>query len=195
MRSKKFLFWGVMTLAVTGGAQAWATSTSFNLSKGYVELNIPENWQTTKDFFGMPLQILGPMESGGRPVIAVTPTGIAVDKMDGKVLGKDQKDYSAGREKWLAKYSGKSIEYFPYKEEKWPDGSVAHSIGYRYQIGANEFTERSYFVVCSGKLFHLKTLLRKAHESAYGSTVSGIVKSFRCTKSGATTASASGLGE
>jgi hypothetical protein len=195
MRSSKILFWGTMALAIGGMAQAWAATTSFNLSRGYVELNVPENWQTTKDLFGMPLQILGPFENGSRPVIAITPTGIAVEKLDANKIAKEQKDYSAGRQKWLSKYGGKAIEFYPYKEEKWGNGTVVHSIGYRYQLAGNEFSERSYFAICSGKLYHLKTLLRKAHETAYGDAVNGIVKSFRCTKSGATTASASGIGE
>jgi hypothetical protein len=159
---------------------AHAKIEKFDFKEGKVRFDLPTTWQAARNFFGVPLMLLGPQKGDRRPVISVVPTGIAGVSFDSASLKKDQEGYKKGRENWLTKLGGKSVEYYPYQNPKWKNTEEVHTIGYRYAVGEKEFSEMSYYVVCGGRLFQFKTVLSKTHEKIYSSVVDGIMRSFSC---------------
>ncbi len=164
---------------------AHSKPTSFNLNRGAVTIDVPVDWQSAPDLFGMPLVLLGPDNGERRPVITLTPTGIENLNYDPKGLKNDQAGYKNGREKWLSKHNGKAVKFFPYENIKSKDSKQTgvtdiHKIGYEYQISGKEFIEESYFVTCKNKLYHLKSVLNKKHEKQFSKIIKDIIGSFSC---------------
>ena len=152
----------------------------FLLEKGLVVINLPAGWQASKNLFGIPLTLLGPSDSGGRPIVSFTPTGINDLKFDQKSLEQNYAEYKSGREAWLNSKSGKSLEYFPYITDKRNDGVEWHRVGYSYELSEVKFLEYSYYILCGGQLFNAKTLLRQGHEKKYIKDTEEIIRSFEC---------------
>jgi hypothetical protein len=151
---------------------------SYDIDGAKFSMPVKSGWQDPEDLFGMPLTILGPEQDGARPVITVTPTTVA-PSFDSKKLA-DDREYKEGREAWLAKKGGKAIRYFPYAAEKWGKSVEVHSMGYEYTLNDHQFSEKTYFAMCKGKLFHLKSLIRQDQEKEFGEAVEATVRGFTC---------------
>ncbi len=154
----------------------------FTLSGAKVSIEVPAQWQALPDYLGVPLMMMGPELGGGRPVISLTPTGKSYPTLKPNELDRNQGDYRDGREAWLSRRGGRSLAYLPFRSEKIGT-SEFNSIGYRYVLGPdlkNEYVEASVYVVCRGKLYHLSTLMRAAHENQYSTQIDRVVRSFAC---------------
>lgn len=152
----------------------------FQLNRGVVSIFVPNDWQSARDLFGVPLTFLGPKMSGARPVVSFTPTGIQDLKFDQKSLEKNQDEYKVGREAWLRSKDGKSLEYYPYQFEHLKSGIDIHKIGYAYELNEIRYSEYSYYILCGGQLFHSKVLFRLEHEKQYQNVVDKMIRSFEC---------------
>ena len=159
-----------------------ANPKSYRAGRFPFQLDIPNDWQAAPGLYGMPVIFLGPEQKlGRRPAITVVPTGLKnFHYFDPKLMKADQNGFRTGREKWLQKVHGHSLEYFPYQLTKWPSVSEVHSIGYKYRIGDLAQVEQSYYLVCNGKLFFIKTLMLEQHQTAYAPVMDRILKSFSC---------------
>ncbi|MBL6990894.1 MAG: hypothetical protein ISR65_14005 [Bacteriovoracaceae bacterium] len=153
---------------------------AFKIGGDNIFLWVPNNWQTAKNLFGLPLSVLGPSKFGGRPIISITPTTITKIQLDPQDLKNDQSKYRQGRQKWLDKMKGKLIKYYPYKRVVWENMTSVDQIGFRYRLSKGEFVEFSYFAICNKELFHIKTLNRVKHEKVYRATIDKILKSISC---------------
>lgn len=163
-------------------AQAAVKTFSFEdgKDKDSIKLQVPAKWQDARDLYGVPLFLLGPEKDGSRPTLAVTPTGIADLAFDEKGLDKTQDQYKKGREEWLKNNGGKSVSYLPYKTEKWGNVDVAHSIGFRYELDGQEYVEKSFYVFCKKKLYHMKSLMTSQQEKAHAKSMEETIRSFAC---------------
>ena len=150
------------------------------LKNGLVSLIIPNQWQSTKDLFGVPLTLLGPETDGARPVVLFTPTGIYNLKFDQGQLKKNQEEFKTGREAWLQAKKGKSLQYFPYQMLHLKSGTDIHQIGYSYELNDLIFLEYSYFILCENQLIHATALVRKSQETKYNDSINKIIESFEC---------------
>jgi hypothetical protein len=159
---------------------AGANTTTFRLNNANIGLSVPSHWQAVRDFFGMPLMLLGPSVRKGRPTVSIAPTGMKNLRFLPTELKANQDSYRAGREDWLQRRNGKSLEYFPYQFQIRSDGSEIHQIGFRYVLSGVAYSEHSYFILCGGNLYHAKTLLRVDQEKESDSTVRELVESFTC---------------
>lgn len=160
---------------------AYASSpTKFKMKNGSISFLVPEKWENAKGLFGIQLMFLGPMKSENRPVVTVESTDFTGMHFDHEALEKNQKEYQEGREAWLKKYDGKSLEFFKYQKKELKPKVTDHNIGYRFEIGANEFIEHSHYISCGSNLYHLKTLVRANEESANKASLEQILNSFNC---------------
>lgn len=157
-----------------------AQASTYKFKSDKAKIEVPKGWQNAEELFGIPLTILGPEKDGSRPVINVTPTGIAQVKFDAKELEKSQSEYRDGKKQWLDSMKGTAVSFDDYHTEKWTGIDEAHVIGFRYKVAEVEFTEKSYYVLCKDKLYYIKTLMRASQEEASSSTVTQTVKSFKC---------------
>ncbi len=153
---------------------------NFQLDKATISVVVPSDWQAAKNLFGMPLTIVGPMVSSGRPVVSFTPTGIKELKFDPKKLEENYVQYKNGREEWLQTHSGKSIEYYPYTNFKNSNGLEVHKVGYSYEMGEIKFWEFSYYILCKDHLYNAKILLRHSHGEKLLKVAEDLVGSFEC---------------
>jgi hypothetical protein len=180
--NRKSKVW-VLTASITFAASAQAAVKTFKFEddkKERVKIDVPANWQDAQDLYGIPLVVIGPTQDGLRPSLAITPTGIADLQFDEAGLSKTQDEYKKGREAWLKTNGGKSIAYLPHQTEKWNGIEVAHSIGYRYEREGKKFVEKSYYITCNKKFYHLKSLMTDGQEKEIGKTMDKTVKSFAC---------------
>ena len=162
-----------------------ANSVTFDGYLGKFKLDIPHNWQASSFFLGAPLVVMGKKESGRRPVLVVSETSIDKEDFNPDLNSNESnkekmKAYLLGRKEWLKRYKGKIKGFIPYKKEVRLDGEVSHTFGYKYQIGNQDFIERSTYFFCKKKLFHLKRLILNEHDKDIEITLNGIVRSFRC---------------
>lgn len=170
------LFLTIFCLFVS--ASAWTKSFVIDGSK--FSLDVPKEWKESKDLFGMPLTLSGPMKEESRPVITVTPTEIKKVSFDLKNVDVVNADYKSQRLKWLQKHKGEFLTLTPYKKQVQKK-IESHSVGYSYRINETTFIEKSYYVVCNEQLFHLKYLMRETQKELLNETEK-IVESFRCTR-------------
>lgn len=178
-KTKHLIILAVAT-ALAVPAIAFAAQQKFKLEHGTVQMDVPAEWQTAEGLMGAPLAILGPEGSGHRASMLVVPLGIGPDTFNPSELKDGAHSYKAGREAWLKQVQGRSLAYLPYKEVKLNNSGVAHSLGYRYQIGEDQFLAKTYYVTCKEKVFHLKTVMTPSQETAHAKTVDQMIASFTC---------------
>lgn len=168
----------LILLLLSPQTRAIAASQLFQLELGTVRFDIPDDWQSAPGLYGMPLMLLGPVKEDRRPTISVTPLGEAPEfDLEPR---KDEKRYKKGREEWLKEMGGRSLSYNPFQKIKWPGMSEGFTMGYRYEINGIKYSENTYYVICKGNLYHLKTLLDFDQEKEYSPAVNKLLRSFSC---------------
>jgi hypothetical protein len=146
----------------------------------HLHILVPKGWQKVKEMFGIPLMILGPMTDGARPTVSFSSTDREGLNFDPIQLKQNEAQYRNGREAWLTKHKGKALEFFPYKFENSKGSPEIHTVGYRFVINDIKFIEKSYYFVCSKKIYLVKTLLRSNHENEYADTAETVARSLKC---------------
>lgn len=154
--------------------------TKLKMRDGNISLLLPEKWEIAKGLFGVQIMLLGPKVSENRPVITIDSTNFKDMKFDTLSLKNNEKDYKDGRENWLKKYNGHALEFFSYQTTSLSSKIIDHNIGFRYELGTNEFVERSHYITCGQNLYHIKTLMRTKEESSHQNKIEEMVKSFNC---------------
>ena len=156
------------------------TSESYLVNESNVDFELPTNWISTEDLFGIPLTFLGPEDSDGRAVVLVSPLRVPEWKFTPAMQDQFYTEYQAGR-KASAEAEGRVIESFdPLMSETWKSGAQAYCMGYRSGFLNQTFIERSCYVFCHDFLYHIKSLIRGSQETKYGKTVESVTKSFGC---------------
>lgn len=142
-------------------------------------IDVPEGWREVKDLYGIPVTILGPVQNQTRAVVQVIPTPLKeIDIKAENAKGFGEK-YAEGRHRWLKEQNGQLIELQPGRFEVLKDGSKMLYAGVSYQMNKKAFIERTFYVSCPKKIFHLKVvqnfeLVKELHKSE------AIVRSFQC---------------
>ncbi len=155
------------TLSVFADSVKWK-DVSFSV-------DIPENWREVKDFYGIPVTLLGPSVSPKpRAVVQIIPTeapAVKIKDDDAKSFGEK---YAEGRKRWVAEQNGTVLEILPGKL----DGKFLTS-GVSYKINKKSYLERTFYTSCPKRLFHLKIVLNFENESELAECEK-IVRSFSC---------------
>lgn len=160
-----FLF--LLPISATAKAVKWK-DVSF-------KIDVPENWREVKDLYGIPVTLLGPsVNPKPRAIVQIIPTDAPPTPMSQKdTVGFGEK-YAEGRKKWISEQDGEILEILP---GKFSEGKL-HS-GVSYRLNKKSYTERTYFVNCPKKLFHLKIVLNFENRDEL-ETCESIVRSFAC---------------
>lgn len=166
-------------LIFLAGFNPEATAKSLTWKTDSFSIDVPKGWRDVKDLYGIPVTILGPVQNQTRAVVQVIPTPLKhvdIKLENAKSFGEK---YAEGRRKWLGEQKGKLIELVGGHFETLKDGSKMLYAGVSYQMNQRAFIERTFYVSCPKKIFHLKIvqnfeLVNQLKESE------AIVRSFQC---------------
>ncbi len=139
------------------------------------EIDVPEDWRAANDLYGIPVTILGPsVSSKPRAIIQIIPTDAPSVKMSEKEARSFGEKYAEGRKSWVRELGGEIYEILPGKFE---EGKLTAGVSYR--LNQKSYLERTYYVNCPKKLFHLKIVLNLESKNQLFKSES-IVRSFSC---------------
>jgi hypothetical protein len=151
----------------------------FTLTSGKkVTVDIPKNWESAKDLFGIPLAILGPWENESRPVLSVLPTSVKSSKMPENEFKKYFSDFKKEKDEWVKSNNGQLLSYEPVTSVELKH-SKGHFIGAEFKINNVHFIERSYYLYCKEELYNLKYSIRDEHRK-YIKDLQKMVEDFKC---------------
>lgn len=143
-------------------------------------LSYPSTWKEVKDFFGIPITILGPMQSNGsRPVVQIVPIGGEKLSFSDTEVKQWSQRHDENSRKWMSKNGGILEEIWAGKLETRKDGTKQLVAGLSYRIGTKSFFEKIYYVSCPKGNFNIKILLNQGSKEFLTSAES-IVGSFAC---------------
>ena len=166
---KAFIFFiCVLSLnAVSAKEIAWEKFT--------FKVEVPETWREVKDFYGIPVTLLGPsLPAKPRAVVQIIPTELPPGKMNLQESVAFGIKYGEGRKKWISEQQGELLELLPGKFE---NGRMTAGVSYR--INQKSYLERTYYVNCRKNLFHLKIVLNFENREQLPESET-IVRSFAC---------------
>jgi hypothetical protein len=177
---KRTLNWMLpFVIAVSFASALPAIAETFKLEKGVVKFDVPRGWDSAEGLYGMPLTLLGEEKEGKRAVILVTPTGVNGVSFDGQALAKESKDYENGRRRWVASVGGNATNFRKYASAAWPGAQEVHTFGFDYELNGQKYSENSYYVVCNGSLYHLKSVV-PGSVAEQSSSLEKSLRSFSC---------------
>lgn len=138
-------------------------------------VEVPENWREVKDFYGIPVTLLGPsVAPKPRAVVQIIPTeapAVEIKDDDAKAFGEK---YAEGRKRWVSEQKGEVLEILPGKLE----GKFL-TAGVSYRLNKKSYLERTFYTSCPKKLFHLKIVLNYENVSELAECEK-IIRSFSC---------------
>lgn len=159
---------------------AWGNVISYGEHR--FEISYPADWKEVKDFFGIPVTLLGPFQKNdARPVIQIIPTKTPPMKMTQEELLEFNKNYESGRKKWVGKNNGKLFEVEKAKLTEDKKGYKILSAGVSYQVNFKSYIEKTFYINCPKNLFNLKIVLNKGNKDFLPKALE-IVRSFECGK-------------
>lgn len=159
---------------------AFAKVESFTLTSGKkVSVNVPENWETAKDLFGIPLAVLGPWANESRPVLSILPTKVNSSKMPEAEFKKFFADFKKEKDEWVKSHNGQLLSYEPTTNVDFRKDLKGHFIGAEFKINDVHFIERSYYLYCKDELYNLKYSIRDEHRK-YVKDLQKMVEEFKC---------------
>ncbi len=139
------------------------------------KITVPENWREANDLYGIPVTLLGPsVNPKPRAIVQIIPTDapkVPMSEKDARGFGEK---YAEGRKNWVREQGGEIYEILPGKFE---DGKL--SAGVSYRLNQKSYLERTYYVNCPKKLYHLKIVLNFENKDELPECES-IVRSFAC---------------
>lgn len=142
-------------------------------------MDVPASWQSMTDFFGVPVTFLDPQKPGSpRATIQVIPTEAQALKFDDSELSAFSKTYPERKRLWASKKSAAIQSLIPASYTEL-NGQRALTSGVAFHLDAVSFIEKSFFVNCKQKLYHLK-LLAPAGDEVRIKTAEAVLRSFKC---------------
>lgn len=152
-----------------------ASAKELSWNKIKFTVDVPDSWREVKDFYGIPVTLLGPSVSPKpRAVVQIIPTDLPPGKMNDVEAVAFGMKYGEGRKKWIAEQEGELLELLPGKFEH---GRLTAGVSYR--INQKSYMERTYYVNCKKRMFHLKIVLNFENRDQLSESES-IVRSFAC---------------
>lgn len=154
---------------------ASASAKSLFYKDDKFSIDVPKKWREVKDLYGIPVTLLGPSVSPKpRAVVQVIPTSLPHGEMKKEDEKKFGEDYAEGRKRWVKEQGGEILELLPGKYE---DNRLM--AGVSYKLNQKRYLERTYYVNCPKKLYHLKIVLNFENLDSLKESEE-IVRSFSC---------------
>lgn len=148
------------------------------LEKKKVTIDVPENWESVKDLFGLPLTVLGPWENSARPAMSFLYTGMEEKKFPKSEMEKLFTTYKSDKKEWTEAKEGKLLSLDLLTPVKMGSNS-GYFVGSEFEINNLHFIERSYYIACGGFFYNIKYSIRKSQQK-YISDLEKIIGSFKC---------------
>jgi len=121
-------------------------------------------WELGKDLFGMPFIYFSPQSNSQRSSISFTDTGADLE-LDVKALSTNQTKYQNGRKNWAQKVGATPLSFLPYDVKLNKHGHKIHQIGFNYSHEGKNYSEKSFYIECRGKLLFSKALRLDVNEN------------------------------
>ena len=145
-------------------------------------IDFPKGWKEVRDFFGVPVSILGPFQTNqSRPVIQIVPTTQKAIEFTSAEVAKWNENHKANTEKWMSKHGGRLQSLVPGVVEVRKDGTRQLVGGLLYQLHAKSFIEKIYYISCPKGLYNIKILVNQGSKE-FLQSAEKIVGSFKCGK-------------
>ncbi|WPU65996.1 hypothetical protein [Peredibacter starrii] len=170
--------WLISILALSSVAHA--KIASFELKdKHKVTVTHPDNWETARELYGIPLAVLGPYANESRPVLSILPTNVKKEKHSEAEFQKLFQEFKTKKEEWVSSHKGKLLKYEPLTLVEPRQDLKGHFIGAEYAINGIHFVERSYYLYCKGEVYNLKYSIRDEHRK-YIPDLQKMIGDFKC---------------
>lgn len=159
---------------------SWAKTVTWKNST--FNIDYPADWKEVKDFFGIPVTILGPYQKNdSRPVIQIIPIGEKVIEFTDQEMKKWNENHEKNSREWMSKHNGKLQKIWPGVLEKRKDGSKQLVAGLTYELNSIPFFEKIYYLACPKKMWNFKILINQGSKALLPAAEK-IVESFQCGK-------------
>lgn len=144
-----------------------------------ISIEVPKEWETVKDLYGLPLVALGPEEDETRPAIAFSFTGMTKKIMKVENFQKLFTDFRKEKEAWVRNHKGKLLKFEDMTPVKMTGDIHGHFIGAEFLVEDTHFIERSYYLYCKDEVYHVKWSIRDEHRK-HMKDIDLITRSFSC---------------
>ncbi len=142
----------------------------------------PSDWKEVKDFFGVPVTILGPYQKNEtRPLVQIIPIGKKGLGLTGPEVKKWNQNHQKNSRAWLEKHGGELQSIWDGKVETKKDGSKQIVAGLTYQLKTKAYYEKIYYVSCPNGFYNLKVLVNQGSKE-FVKPAEKIAESFSCGK-------------
>jgi hypothetical protein len=159
---------------------AWSKSVTWK--KYTFSIDYPSDWKEVKDFFGIPVTILGPFQANdSRPVIQIVPVAEKSLSFSDEEMKKWNANHEKNSREWMKKHNGKLQKIWPGILEKRKDGTKQLVGGLTYELNSIPFFEKIYYLACPGRTWNFKILINQGSKKLLP-VAEKIVESFQCGK-------------
>lgn len=166
-------------LMIISSSGAMASVESHIIQGKKVQIEVPKEWETVKDLYGLPLVALGPEEDETRPAIAFTYTGMTKKIMKVENFQKLFSDFRKEKDDWVRKHKGQLLKFEEMTPVKMTSEVHGHFIGAEFIVEDTHFVERSYYLYCKDEVYHVKWSMRDEHRK-HMKDIDVITRSFSC---------------
>lgn len=169
----------VLLLLIFSCSLSWAKVQDHVIQDKKISIDVPTEWQTAKELFGLPLVALGPEENETRPAISFSFTGMTKKIMKVENFQQIFSDFKKEKEAWVGKYKGKLLKFEDMTPVTFSKDIHGHYIGAEFLIEDEHFAERSYYLYCKDEVYHVKWSIRNEHRK-HMKDIDKIIRSFKC---------------
>jgi hypothetical protein len=169
-------------LVVLASSPCFSALKTFEVAGTSFKMSLPSDWQRVVQTSKTNAIFVGDKDVDDRnPVILVSPMRLKGVQFSETVLNLNSSDYFLGRRRFVNEKRGTILVEESYKKENWAGITEAHSVGYQYRANGIDARERSYYISCSGNVFHVKLLEYKASgDKKFTAENDEIARSFTC---------------
>jgi hypothetical protein len=169
----------VLLLLILCCSSSWAKVQEHVIQGKTISIDVPAEWETVKELYGMPLSALGPEENGLRPAMSFSFTGMTKKIMTVEKFQSLFKDFKQTKTKWVNKYKGKLLMFEEMTPVTFSKDIQGHFIGAEFIVDDITFAERSYYLYCKDEVYHVKWLIRD-EQRKHMKDIEQILRSFSC---------------
>jgi hypothetical protein len=135
---------------------------SFEIKNVRFTLDVDSNWESVlKNAHNLYLLKKPTPDLGSekpKSVLLVSNTTLSGVTFNERAMRTQVSTYIEGREKYLKGKEATIDRFVPFEIVKKSSGLIFYMVGVDYQIGNDKYFERSMYVNCSNKIFHIKSL-------------------------------------
>ncbi|MEK7690679.1 MAG: hypothetical protein AAB425_06635 [Bdellovibrionota bacterium] len=175
---------------VTVGAQKFEFASPLSAQ---VELSVPSGWRAVKDFYGIPVTLLGPEPanmrkdpSSRRAVLQIIPAPRnarvpASDpaKISAKQLQAAGTSFAAGKKKWFYKMGIQKYQFRPTTTLKVSPALTLLKTSVDYQVGGRMLIENNFYGKIGSRFVQIKSVVPESENNQRHPEIQRVIASLR----------------